>query len=85
VWTSGQTENVSRTGVLFRGGRRVKVGTALEIHFLLSAGMRPGTVSDLVCDGKVVRTVEPVDPDEVPAVAATIGEYFVRHQSGPVV
>ena len=64
VWTDGTTENISRTGVLFRSGRVVPPNTSLEIQFFLSSDER------VVCHGTVVRTAPELG--EAAGLGATI-------------
>jgi len=78
-WIEGTTENISRTGVLFRGAASLAVDTPVELDLRLSVGVPPGAGSDVICEGRVVRTVLPGGDIELPAIAATIADYrFAR-------
>ena len=75
-WHDAVTENISRSGVLFRAADVVPVDTPLEMRFTLSAG---ASSSDVRCRGRVVRTVPPERPQAATGMAATIRTYrFLR-------
>ena len=77
-WREGLTENISRSGVLFRAGDLLQVSTAVELTFALSVA---DLNSEVFCRGLVVRAVPPAGPSDPPALAATIEDYrFVRGQ-----
>ena len=68
-----ETSNVSSTGVLFRTGLEMEVGSPLEYILTLAPAMGPRKQVQLHCLGRVVRRVEAV------AVVASIERYeFVR-------
>jgi PilZ domain len=61
IWHSGRTENISASGVLFRGEQACVPGSKLEISLTLP-NMRAGdTGAKLVCQGVVVRTAPDAD------------------------
>jgi hypothetical protein len=74
-WVAGQTVNVSRTGVLFRGPRpSVPAATRIEFILLLPSLGLPGR-SRVQCQGRIVRhCAAPSDGVEC-AMAATIDAY----------
>ena len=81
-WREGMTDNISRSGVLFRTGERLAADEPIEMHFALPLQIagRPGAV--VACRGHVVRTVPADTPDALPGFAATISRYrFVRRRS----
>jgi hypothetical protein len=76
VKTSGETRNVSSSGVLFTSKERIPVGDPIE--YVIYFPKAPGSISEvrLRCVGKVLRE------DTGPAFAATLERYeFVRHSS----
>ena len=80
-WHDAVTENISRSGVLFRAREALAVDTPLEMRFTLSAG---AASSDVRCRGRVVRTVSPERSQSVSGTAATIRTYrFVRPRRTP--
>jgi hypothetical protein len=71
----GVTENVSRSGVLFRAERALDLNIPIKMILVL-----PGTVAGeppgrLRCHGHTVRVVWPPVPSMRPVVAATVGDY----------
>jgi hypothetical protein len=82
AWRQGMTDNISRSGVLFRTSEALDSATPIEMHFALPlrAGGPPGAV--VACRGHIVRAVPPNSPDALPGFAATISRYrFVRRRS----
>ena len=71
AWSEGRIENISRSGLLFRVERPLPVDTAVEMTFALPvpAGR------DLLCRGRVVRTVSGTDAAGRPGIAATIATF----------
>ncbi len=76
-WQTGSTENISRTGVLFRAEQIIGANTELEMIL----GVRQITMADtadIVCRGHIVRTMAG-GTQPSPAIAATIEEFsFLR-------
>ena len=79
-WREGRTENISRSGVLFRTGDTLAMRTAVEMLMTLppeiSGSREQATV---ICRGRIVRAVPPHDGEPEPAVAATIAGYRLAH------
>ena len=76
------TDNISRSGVLFRTREELETSGPIEMHFALPLQVsgQPGAV--VACRGLVVRTVPADSPDALPGFAATIARYrFVRRRS----
>jgi hypothetical protein len=78
-WRKGSTENVSRSGVLFRGEEFGEPNTILDMRLLLPDEI-PGVQSaEILCRGVVVRSERPKGADAFPALASTIAQYrFIR-------
>jgi hypothetical protein len=75
-WHEGRTENISRSGVLFRTEDVLDLDTEVEMTFVLPA--IPAAPA-IVCRGRVVRTVLPGGDGRQPQLAATISRYrFLR-------
>lgn len=78
-WREGTIENISRSGVLFRGEGLAEPNTPLELSFVLPKeifGVRP---AEVVCRGTVVRSERPKSAGVFPVLAATISHYrFIR-------
>ena len=67
-WSSGSTENISRSGVLFQGEHALEVNTLIEMKVALAP---TGVVK---CKGSIVRKVSPSEAG-ISILAATIDEY----------
>jgi hypothetical protein len=78
------TDNISRSGVLFRTADVLARSTPVEMYFALPLEIsgRPGAV--VACRGQIVRTVPPGSPDALPGLAATISRYRFVRRKGPV-
>ena len=82
VAMSGQTTNISSTGVLFTAGRGPELGGPIE--YIITLHAKGPQVVNLRCIGKVLRS-EPIRSaaETVPAyqIAATLERYeFVRER-----
>jgi DNA-binding response OmpR family regulator len=78
-WHVGTTENISRSGVLFRAEEIVPTNVQLEISLVLPAEIAGLAAAEVVCRGEVVRTMEPESPSMSPALAAKILQYHFQH------
>jgi hypothetical protein len=67
-WIAGVTENISRTGILLRGGRALPLDTSFEILFFLSSEAG----SEILREGRVVRVVGASEAGGAPALGAII-------------
>ena len=78
-WRQGTVENISRSGVLFRGEGFAHPNTPLEMSFVLPHeifGVRP---AEVVCKGIVVRSERTRSTGIHPALASTITHFrFIR-------
>ena len=75
------TDNISRSGVLFRTTDMLEENTPVDMHFALpfEVSGQPGAL--VACRGQIVRTVPSDSPNALPALAATISRYrFVRRK-----
>jgi len=73
AWGEGTIENISRSGVLFRGQRLLEEGTLVDMSFVLPVEVVGGTRAEVSCRGHIVR----IQPDAGPraVLAATISSY----------
>jgi PilZ domain-containing protein len=78
-WRSGLTENISRSGVLFRADRRLEPNTALEMLLDIPTVVATTASGNALRRGRVVRASAPSPLEERPAVAAA----FVDFQHTP--
>jgi PilZ domain len=78
-WKDGVTENISRSGVLFRAADLLRVDTPIEMRLVLPVAGRTEQLPEILCQGHIVRTVFDVGKDQQqPALAATITRYRIR-------
>ncbi len=78
-WYKAKTENISRSGVLFRGEQLLKVNTPIEMRFEMVSlpPLDPASVTDVLWRGNVVRTTSPTLKQANPALAASISQYHL--------
>ena len=76
-WFEGKTENISRSGILFRADRVLKLRTAIQMSFTLPAWEKGKSPGEVLCEGRIVRTVAAVGTHR-PYVAASIERYRFR-------
>src|SRR5262245_22229982 len=77
-WGSGQAENISRSGVLFRADRRMEPNTPIEILLDMPSAVAT-TAGTALRRGRIVRAVSPSPLEDRPAFAAA----FVDHSHTP--
>ncbi len=74
-WNEGTTENISRSGVLFRAPELLDPATPVEFTFLLPGAASGREGASVNCDGSIVRAVPPEGADALPSLAAKISSY----------
>lgn len=82
IWHQGTTENISRSGMLFKADEELQPSAQLEISLVLPAEIAGLAATEVVCRGEVVRTVAPRADKLSPALAARILQYHFQH--GPL-
>jgi hypothetical protein len=79
TWFEGKTENISRSGILFRADRMLKLRTAIQMSFTLPVSVKGDGPGVILCRGSVVRAVVAAGANR-PCLAASIQRYrFVRN------
>jgi PAS domain S-box-containing protein len=78
-WRKGTTENISRSGMLFRAEEIIPPNAQLEINLVLPAEIAGLSAAEVVCRGEVVRALKPETPTMHPALAAKILQYHFQH------
>jgi PAS domain S-box-containing protein len=78
-WHDGQTENISRSGMLFQAEEPLQPTVQLEINLVLPAEIAGLSPTEVVCRGEVVRAVRPNGGAVSPALAARILQYHFQH------
>jgi hypothetical protein len=82
AWRDGRSENISRSGVLFRADDSPDSESAIEMMLTLGSELGADVAGVVICRGRVVR-IEPGPPgDPRPTVAATIAGYRLVHSQG---
>ena len=67
AWRQGQTENISRTGVLIRAGRMAPLGAEVDVILTIPSGILAEMTGEIICTGAVARQVP--DPAGSPGIA----------------
>jgi len=78
-WHEGTTENISRSGMLFKADELLQPSAQLEINLVLPAEIAGLSATEVVCRGEVVRNVGPGNGELGPALAAKILQYHFQH------
>jgi hypothetical protein len=78
-WQPGLTENISRSGVLFRAERHIEPNTPLEMMLDLPTIVASPASGSALRRGRVVRAMAPSMVEDRPAVAAA----FIDFQHTP--
>jgi hypothetical protein len=82
-WCRGRTENISRSGVLFRAQQPVPENTQIELRVRMPWELTGKGAAEVFCHGRVVRVVVPVQGDSPLALAASIRDYrFLKNDNG---
>jgi hypothetical protein len=78
-WYKATTENISRTGVLFKGEQLLRANTPVEMRFEMVClpPLEPACVAEVLWRGNIVRTTLPTLKATSPALAATISQYLL--------
>jgi PAS domain S-box-containing protein len=80
-WRQGTTENISRSGMLFRAEEMISPNVQLEINLVLPVEIAGLTSAEVICRGEVVRILAPGEKTTSPALAAKILQYRFQHGS----
>ena len=80
AWYEGVIENISQSGVLFVGPQQLPVNALIEIVFEMPEEISGQKNSNVVCQGRVMRTKEAMQTTEGNvALAASIVDYKFIH------
>lgn len=83
TWLEGWTENISRSGVLFRADHNIKLDTPVELIMEIPTFIATPVAGQAICRGRIVRAVPPSPLEDRPAFAARILEYAHARPSDP--
>ena len=78
-WQDGKTENISRSGMLFRAEENIPIHVQLEINLVLPAEIAGLSEAEVICRGEIVRSAGAEDAAMPPALAAKILQYHFQH------
>ncbi len=81
MWRHGTTENISRSGVLFRADQPLEPNAHLEISVELPTSGFGMAATEILCRGEIVRLVDSAGDNMSPALAARILDYHF-HRTG---
>jgi len=79
TWHDGQTENISRSGMLFQADQSLQPSVQLEINLVLPAEIAGLSATEVVCRGEIVRAIKTNGGNEGLALAARILQYHFQH------
>ena len=81
-WFGGRVENISQSGVRFRGERLLEENTEVEMVFEMPKEITGQEHSKVLCNAKIVRALPPGHGESDGALAAAIEDYkFVRSEN----
>jgi len=84
-WSDSSTENISRSGVLFRAREPIPANTQIELRVRMPWELTGARAAEVLCRGRVVRVILPLGEDSPLALAASIQDYrFVNNRDGAV-
>jgi two-component system, cell cycle sensor histidine kinase and response regulator CckA len=78
-WHQGTTQNISRSGMLFKAEQPLQPNAVLEINLVLPSEIAGLSPTEVVCRGEVVRSVKPAGDAISPELAARILQYHFQH------
>lgn len=82
-WQEGWTENISKSGVLFRADRHLKLYTPVEMLLDIPTFIATPVAGSAICRGRIVRAERGSPAEDRPAFAARIFEYEPARPSDP--
>lgn len=80
-WFDGTIENLSQSGVLFRGPHPLPEETLVEMVFEMPEEISGQKNSSVLCQGKVTRLKAPQSEEDSAALATAILDYKFLHQN----
>jgi hypothetical protein len=79
TWYEGIIENISQSGVLFSGPQPLPVNALVEMVFEMPEEISGQKNSNVVCQGRVMRTKDAPQAESQVALAASIVDYKFIH------
>lgn len=81
TWYEGTVENLSQSGVLFRGPNPIPNNALIEMVFEMPEEISGQRNSSVLCQARVIRAKEVQDSDAGFGLAASILDYKFLHQN----
>src|SRR5438128_12691977 len=81
TWHEGVIENISQSGVLFNGPQQLPVNALVEMVFEMPEEISGQKNSNVLCQGRVIRSKEARVAEESAGLAASILDYKFLHKS----
>jgi len=79
TWHEGTIENISQTGVFFHGPQQLPLNALLEMVFEMPEEISGQKNSNVLCQGRVMRSKETKETNEGTGMAASIVDYKFIH------
>jgi hypothetical protein len=80
TWSEGTIENISQSGVLFRGPEALPVNALVEMVFEMPEEISGQKNSNVLCQGRVIRSKNANDAPEALSLVVSILDYKFLHQ-----
>jgi hypothetical protein len=80
TWYQGTTENISQSGVLFRGPQPLPSNALIEMVFEMPEEISGQKNSSVLCQGRVIRAKDVRETEEDVGLAASILDYKFLHK-----
>src|SRR5579875_1319215 len=71
AWRRGETENISSTGVLFRGECFMDEDTSVDLCLIMPVVNSDGA-AEVICRGAIVRSAPPMETEDLSEIAVKI-------------
>jgi hypothetical protein len=80
TWSEGVIENISQSGVLFQGPSQLPVNALVEMVFEMPEEISGQRNSNVLCQGRIIRSKDARDGEDSVGLAASILDYKFLHQ-----
>jgi hypothetical protein len=81
TWYQGTTENISQSGVLFQGPQPLPANALIEMVFEMPEEISRQKNSNVLCQGRVIRSKDARETEAAVGLAASILDYKFLHQN----
>jgi hypothetical protein len=79
TWSDGTIENISQSGVLFHGSAALPVNALVEMVFEMPEEISGQKNSNVLCQGRVIRSKQARETEDGIGLAASILDYKFLH------